>query len=69
MVALVRAATQGRPYGLRIGERKVTEQDIEQIRTIIAAKAERFRSRMGDVSFAGVEGGTVKISPTGYCWR
>ncbi len=45
------------------------EQDIEQIRTIIAAKAERFRSRMGDVSFAGVEGGTVKIAPSGYCWR
>jgi len=45
------------------------DQDIEQIRAIIAAKAERFRSRMGDVTLAGVEGGTVKIAPTGFCWR
>jgi hypothetical protein len=45
------------------------DQDIEQIKTIIANKAERFRSRMGDVTLAGVEGGIVKISPTGFCWR
>jgi hypothetical protein len=45
------------------------DNDIEQIKTIIASKAERFRSRMGDVTLASVEGGTVKISPTGYCWR
>ena len=45
------------------------EQDIEKIKEIIARKAERFRSRMGDVSLAGIEGGTVKIAPTGYCWR
>jgi hypothetical protein len=45
------------------------ERDIERIRKIIARKAERFRSRMGDVNLAGVEGGTIKIAPTGYCWR
>jgi len=45
------------------------DQDIEKIRTIIASRAERFRSRMGDVTFAGVEGGTVKIAPSGFCWR
>ena len=70
MVALIRAATQGRPYdcaGQRKG--KMTDQDIEKIRTIIASRAERFRSRMGDVTFAGVEGGTVKIAPSGFCWR
>jgi len=47
----------------------VDQQDIEQINTIIANKAERFKSRTGDVIFAGVEGGTVKITPTGFCWR
>jgi len=45
------------------------EQDIEQIKAIIANKAERFTSKAGDVIFAGVEGGTVRISPTGFCWR
>jgi hypothetical protein len=45
------------------------ENDIEQIREIIAKKAERFRSRMGDVALAGIEDGTVKIAPTGFCWR
>ncbi len=45
------------------------DQDIEQIKTIIAAKAERFKIRMGDVTLAGIEGGTVKIAPTGFCWR
>lgn len=43
--------------------------DIEKIRKIIEKKAERFRSRMGDVVLAGVEDGTVKIAPTGFCWR
>jgi hypothetical protein len=45
------------------------EQDIEQIKAIIAKKAERFKSRTGDVIFAGVEDNTVKIAPTGFCWR
>ncbi len=45
------------------------EKDIDKIRTIIAAKAERFRSRMGDVTLTGIEGGTVKIAPSGFCWR
>ncbi len=45
------------------------DQDIDKIRTIIANKAERFKSRMGDVTLAGIEGGTVKIAPSGFCWR
>ena len=48
---------------------KKNQQDIDTIKAIIAKKAERFRSRTGDVIFAGVEGGTVKIAPTGVCWR
>jgi len=45
------------------------QQDIEQIKAIIAKKAERFKDKAGDVIFAGVEGGTVKIAPSGFCWR
>ena len=45
------------------------EQDIEKIREIIVRKGERFKARMGDVVLAGVEGRTVRIAPTGYCWR
>lgn len=45
------------------------QSDIEQIRAIIAKKAERFKSQVGDVTLAGIEGGTVKISPSGFCWR
>ena len=45
------------------------QADIKKIRSIIENKAERFKSRAGDVIFAGVEGGTVKIAPTGFCWR
>jgi hypothetical protein len=47
----------------------VEQQDIEQIKAIIANKAERFRSKAGDVTFAGIECGTVKITPVGFCWR
>jgi len=48
---------------------KKNQQDIDTIKAIIAKKAERFKSRTGDVIFAGVEDGTVKIAPTGFCWR
>ena len=45
------------------------DHDIDRIKAIIASKAERFKSKTGDVVFAGVEGDTVKIAPTGFCWR
>ncbi len=45
------------------------DEDIERIEEIIAKKAERFRSRMGDVVLADIEGGTVRIAPSGFCWR
>jgi hypothetical protein len=48
---------------------KVEQRDIEQIKAIIANKAERFKTKAGDVTFAGIEGGTVKIAPAGFCWR
>ncbi len=47
----------------------MNEKDIDKIRTIIENRAERFKSRMGDVTLAGIEGGTVKIAPSGFCWR
>ena len=45
------------------------DQDIEKIKAIIAEKNERYASKMGAVAFAGIEGGTVKIAPSGFCWR
>ena len=45
------------------------QQDIDRIKTIIAEKNQRYQSRGGDVRFAGIEGNTVRISPTGFCWR
>ena len=45
------------------------EQDIEKIKAIIAEKSKRYQSRMGEVAFAGVDGGAVKIAPSGFCWR
>jgi hypothetical protein len=43
--------------------------DIEQIKAIIESMNQRYQTRDGSVTFAGVEGGTVKIAPAGYCWR
>jgi len=44
-------------------------QDIEKIKMIIAEKGKRYESKMGAVAFAGIEGGTIKIAPSGFCWR
>ncbi len=68
MVALIRAATRGRPYVKWAGA-EMHDEDIERIKEIIAKKAVRFRSRMGDVTLAGIDGGTVRIAPSGFCWR
>jgi len=45
------------------------DQDIEKIKAIIAEKSRRYDAKGGEVTFAGVEGGTVKIAPSGFCWR
>lgn len=45
------------------------DHDIEQIKAIIAAMSEKYQVRGGDVRFAGVDGGTIKIAPAGFCWR
>ncbi len=45
------------------------EQDIEKIKTIIDAMSRRYKERGGELRLAGVEGGTVKITPAGFCWR
>ncbi len=46
-----------------------TEQDIQRIKDIIDAMSQRYRSKDGAVTFAGVEGATIKIAPAGFCWR
>jgi hypothetical protein len=48
---------------------KFLENDIEKIRSIISAVAEKYQAQGGDIRFVGVEGGTVKIAPGGFCWR
>ncbi len=68
-VTVVAVAAAGGAAYFGTGRRRGLEQDIEKIKAIIDEKGSRFRSRMGDVVFAGVDGGTVKIAPTGFCWR
>jgi hypothetical protein len=50
-------------------EAKQVEKDIEQIRSMIDALSQRYQGKGGDVRFAGIEGGTIKVAPTGFCWR
>jgi hypothetical protein len=50
-------------------EVRFLENDIEQIRRIINAVAKRYQVQGGDIRFVGVDGGTVKIAPSGFCWR
>lgn len=45
------------------------EQDIEKIRLLIEEKNHRFAARGGSVALAGIDGGTVSIAPSGFCWR
>jgi Fe-S cluster biogenesis protein NfuA len=45
------------------------ENDIEQIKAIIGTMSQRFQGRGGDIRFAGIEEGVVKIAPGGFCWR
>jgi hypothetical protein len=45
------------------------DQDIERIKEIIQAMSLRYQAKDGAVTFAGVENGTVKVAPAGFCWR
>lgn len=45
------------------------EQDIEKIKLIIEERNRRYAPRGGSVSLAAIDGDTVKIAPTGFCWR
>ncbi len=44
-------------------------QDMVRIEEIIAERNARYASRGGSVTLAGIEAGTVKIAPAGFCWR
>jgi Fe-S cluster biogenesis protein NfuA len=50
-------------------ERLGQNQDTEQIKAIIASLSRRYLAKGGDVQLAGIEDGTVKIAPAGYCWQ
>ncbi len=45
------------------------QAELEQIKAIIAEKGRAYLNKGGDVQLAGIDGGTVKIAPTGFCWR
>lgn len=45
------------------------DQDIVRIHEIIEERNRRYASRGGSVTLAGIDGGTVKIAPAGFCWR
>ena len=45
------------------------EKDIEQIKMIVSEMSLHYEGRGGEVLFAGVEGNTIKIAPSGFCWR
>lgn len=45
------------------------DQDIERIKAIIEERNKRFAPKGGSVALAGIDGGTVRIAPAGFCWR
>jgi hypothetical protein len=45
------------------------ESDIERIKAIIETVSLRYQGKGGDVTFAGIDGSAIKISPAGFCWR
>ncbi len=45
------------------------ENDIEQIKAIVAELSQRYERKEGAVTFAGIDDGTVKVAPSGFCWR
>jgi pyrimidine operon attenuation protein/uracil phosphoribosyltransferase len=45
------------------------DRDIERIKEIIAEKNKRYQHRGGEVVLAGIDGGSVKIAPAGFCWK
>jgi len=44
-------------------------RDIELIKAIIEEKNRQYQGKGGEVRFVGVEGDTVRIAPSGFCWR
>lgn len=42
---------------------------MEQIKEIVERVSSRYVNKGGAVRLAAVEGGTIKVSPTGFCWR
>jgi len=45
------------------------ENDIERIKEIIEDLNRRYQAKDGSVTFAGTEGGTIRVAPAGFCWR
>jgi hypothetical protein len=45
------------------------DQDVAHIREIVEDLSLRYQAKGGAVTFAGIDGGTVKVAPAGFCWR
>jgi Fe-S cluster biogenesis protein NfuA len=45
------------------------EKDIDKIKRIIDEMRPRYRSSGGDIEFVDIKDNTVRIRPTGYCYR
>jgi hypothetical protein len=45
------------------------DQDIARIKEIVEDLSRRYQAKDGAITFAGIDGGTVKVAPAGFCWR
>ena len=60
-------------FGLRIAECGMNgsdrQREIDRIKAMLEEQNHRYASRGGSVVLHGIEGGTVKIAPAGFCWK
>ncbi|MHB8881422.1 MAG: hypothetical protein ACYC69_07925 [Thermodesulfovibrionales bacterium] len=45
------------------------EKDIEKIKQIIDAERAKYAGLGGDIEYVDIQQKTVRIRPTGFCWR
>jgi len=45
------------------------QREIDRIKAMLEEQNHRYASRGGSVVLHGIEGGTVKIAPAGFCWK
>ncbi|MBI5103334.1 MAG: NifU family protein [Nitrospirae bacterium] len=45
------------------------EKDREMIRRIVDEERRKYAGSGGDIEFVDIQDKTVRIRPTGFCWR